>query len=172
MEDVAQAADSSRPGLYFLFTSKQDLFRAAVTQALDNDVAAAERTLAASERPLRDRLLEAFDLWTGRYIGPMATEVPALIETNPGLLSPMVTYYPKRFLDMITGALAADLPPGRAGIAADVARTLLSTGAGIKHEVSTREEFVARMTVGVDLLLAALECKMRHGPPARRIPRT
>ena len=34
MEAVAQAAHISRPGLYFLFSSKEELFRAAVTQAL------------------------------------------------------------------------------------------------------------------------------------------
>jgi AcrR family transcriptional regulator len=156
MEDVAQAADISRPGLYFLFTSKQQLFRAAVTHALDGDVDAAKHSLADTARPLRDRLIEAFDLWTGRYIGPMAKEVAVLMETNPELLGPVVTEYPKRFLEMVTDAIAADLPSGRAGAAQDMARTLLSTAGGVKHEVTTREEFVARMTIGVDLFTSAL----------------
>jgi AcrR family transcriptional regulator len=60
MEDVARAADISRPGLYFYFASKPDLFRAAVTHALDGDVAAAGRCLSGTDRPLRDRLIEAF----------------------------------------------------------------------------------------------------------------
>src|SRR3954469_20119799 len=83
MDDVARAADISRPGLYFLFTSKQNLFRAAVVRALDEDVEAARRALEDTGRPLRDRLIEAFDRWTGRYIGPMATEVAVLRETSP-----------------------------------------------------------------------------------------
>jgi hypothetical protein len=41
-------------------------------------------------------------------------------------------------------------------MAADMARTLLSTARGIKQEATTREEFVARMTIGVDLFLPAL----------------
>lgn len=162
MEDVARGADISRPGLYFLFTSKQNLFRAAVTQALDDDVEAAKRSLKDTRRPLRDRLIEAFDLWTGRYIGPMAKEVAVLMNTNPELLGPIVTDYPRRFAEMVTGAVAAGLPPGSAGMAEDMARTLLSTAGGIKHEAATREEFVARMTVGVDLFLAALNCTTRH----------
>jgi AcrR family transcriptional regulator len=165
MEDVARAADISRPGLYFLFTSKQNLFRAAVTRALNGDVDAAKRSLADAKRPLRDRLIEAFDLWTGRYIGPMAKEVAILIETNPELLGPIVIDYPKRFLEMVTAAVAADLPSGRVGIAEDMARTLLSTAGGIKHEATTREEFVARMTIGVDLFMSALNCSTRHTPP-------
>ncbi len=162
MDDVARAAGISRPGLYFLFDSKPNLFRAAVTQALEGDVDAAQRALADAQRPLRDRLIEALDLWTGRYIGPMAKEVAILMETNPELLGSIVIDYPKRFVDMVTAAIAADLPPGSAGVAEDVARTLLSTAAGIKHEASTREEFVARVTVGVDLLLSGLYCRTEH----------
>ena len=157
MDDVARAADISRPGLYFYFASKQDLFRAAVTRALDGDVAAAERALADTDRPLRDRLIEAFDHWTGRYIGPMAKDVATVIESNPDLLGPVTAEYPARFARLVTGALAAGLPADRAGVAGDVAQTLLSTANGIKHQVSTREEFLARMTTGVGLLLLALE---------------
>jgi AcrR family transcriptional regulator len=145
MEDIARAADISRPGLYFLFAAKQQLFRAAVTQALEGDVAAAERSLTDRQRPLRDRLIEAFDFWTGRYVGSMAAEVAVLMETNPELLGGLVTEYPRRFREMVTAAVEDE----------DVARTLISIARGIKHEVASREEYNARMTVGVDLLLSA-----------------
>lgn len=168
MEDVARAADISRPGLYFLFTSKQNLFRAAVTHALDDDLEAANRVLADTQRPLRDRLIEAFDLWTGRYIGPMAKEVAVLIETNPELLGPIAADYPQRFVGVVTDAVAVALPPGCRGMAYDMARTLISTAAGIKHEASTREEFVARITIGVDLFMPALDGSTRHSAPEIR----
>ena len=161
MEDVARAADISRPGLYLYFASKQDLFRAAVTHALDTDIAAAGRLLAETDRPLRDRLIEAFDQWAGRYIGPMAKDVSILIENSPDLLGTITTEYPIRFAKMVTDALTGDVSADRAGVASDVARTLLSTANGIKHEVSTREEFLARMTIASDLLLVALTA-----PPA------
>lgn len=164
MEDVARAADISRPGLYFYFASKRDLFRAAVTHALDGDVAAAERSLADIDRPLRDRLIEAFDHWTGRYVGPMAKDVAILIENHPDLLAPMTTEYPIRFARMVTDALTADVAAGGGDVAGDVARTLLATANGIKHEASTREEFLARLTTGVDLLLLALNRSARHVP--------
>jgi AcrR family transcriptional regulator len=162
MDDVARAADISRPGLYFYFASKRDLFRAAVTRALDGDVAAAERALADTGRPLRDRLIEAFDHWAGRYVGPMAKDVAILIESHPDLLAPMATEYPVRFAKMVTDAITGDLPAGGAAVASDVARTLLATASGIKHEASTREEFLASLTTGADLLLLALD---RSGRP-------
>jgi len=164
LEDVARAADISRPGLYLYFPSKQDLFRAAVTSALDRDVAAAERTLTDTDRPLRDRLIDAFDQWTGRYVGPLTTDVAILIETNPDLLGPLVTDYPRRFATMVTDAIAADLSADeRARLASDVAQTLLSTAAGIKHDTSTREDFLARLTIGIDLLLVALQSSRGNG---------
>ena len=168
MDDVARAADISRPGLYFYFASKRDLFRAAVTHALDGDVAAAGRALADTSRPLRDRLIEAFDHWTGRYVGPLTQDVAILIESHPDLLAPMATEYPVRFATMVTDALAADLPAGgeavASDVASDVARTLLAAASGIKHEARTREEFLAKMTVGVDLLLLALNRSVGHVP--------
>lgn len=157
VEDVARAADISRPGLYLYFPSKQELFRAAVTSALDRDVAAAERTLADTARPLRERLVDAFDRWAGRYVGPLAQDVATLIEDNPDLLGPLVAEYPGRFATMVTDAIAAELVAERGNLARDVARTLLSTAYGIKHETSTREDFLARMTIGIDLLMVALD---------------
>jgi AcrR family transcriptional regulator len=156
MDDVARAADISRPGLYFYFASKQDLFRAAVVRALDGDVAAAERALADTGRPLRDRLIEAFDHWTGRYIGPITRDIAIVIESNPDLLGPVIAEYPVRFAGLVTNALTAAVPADHAGLASDVAQTLLSTATGIKHQASTREEFLARMTTAVGLLLPAL----------------
>ncbi len=163
MEDVARAADISRPGLYLYFRSKQDLFRAAVTYALDGDVAAAARTLADTERPLRDRLIDAFDQWTGRYVGPLTTDVALLIETNPDLLGPLVTDYPRRFATMVTDAIAADVSTEPRRLASDVTQTLLSIAYGIKHDTSTREDFRARLTIGIDLLMVALQRSMGSG---------
>ena len=137
--------------------SMDDVARAAVTHALDGDIAAAERSLADTDRPLRDRLIEAFDHWTARYIGSLAKDVTTVIESNPDLLGPLVAEYPARFARLVTDAVTRATPAGRTGVASDVAQTLLSTAIGIKHQVDTREEFLTRMTTAVGLLLPALE---------------
>jgi AcrR family transcriptional regulator len=156
MDDVAKAADISRPGLYFYFSSKPELFRAAVEHALDDSVTAAQLALADPDRPLRERLIEAFDHWSGRYVGPMSEEIGILIDSNPELLGTMPVEYPKRFLAIVTDALAAtDDHPTRTEVPpTDVAKTLLSTATGIKHDVGTRDEFRARMTTAIDLYCA------------------
>ncbi|WP_237754991.1 TetR/AcrR family transcriptional regulator [Nocardia nova] len=156
MDEVARAADISRPGLYFLFASKQDLFKAAATRALAGDIAAAERTLDETGRPLGERVIAAFDHWTGRYAGPLARDIAIVIESNPDLLGTVAGEYSRRFADLITTTLTA-AAPGRAEVADDVAQTLLSTARGIKQQAGSRAEFRERMTVAVDLLLPALE---------------
>jgi AcrR family transcriptional regulator len=150
MEDVARAAAISRPGLYLLFGSKQELFSAAVTQALDQSLTAAAGVLADTTRPLRDRLLDAFDQWTGRYIGAMSREVNSMAEEYRSLLGPVVAQYPRRFAALVDAALAE--LPGSAKSAA-VAQTLISTSIGIKHEVTTRQAFLERLAIAIDLIV-------------------
>jgi AcrR family transcriptional regulator len=153
MDEVARAARISRPGLYFLFASKEDLFRAAVLQALEEDVAEVERILTRSDRPLRDRLLDSFDRWAGRYIGPMARDVAVVIEDNPELLGEAVVLLPKRFADLVTSAIAAQADGPDRELAVALAQTMISTAIGIKHQVGNRETYLERLALAIDLLL-------------------
>ncbi|MEV4601809.1 TetR/AcrR family transcriptional regulator [Amycolatopsis sp. NPDC049253] len=146
MEEVARTARISRPGLYFLFASKQDLFRAAVTRALQRDLAAAEEILADAGKPLRERLVGAFDRWAGRYVGPMSRDVPDVIAQNPDLLGPITHTAPKRFEELVVAAVGGEP-------AAGVAQTLISASVGLKHQVATREAYLGRMTTAIGLLV-------------------
>ncbi|ANJ10126.1 TetR/AcrR family transcriptional regulator [Streptomyces parvulus] len=149
MEEVARAADISRPGLYFLFSSKEALFRAAVTQALERDVAAVEHILGETDRPLPERLVRAFDQWAGRYIGPLTRDVAAVIEGNPDLLGEVVETVPRRFEELITRAIAVESGQDAAPL---VAQTLISASIGVKHQAASREFYLGRLKVAVDLL--------------------
>jgi AcrR family transcriptional regulator len=150
MEEVARAAHISRPGLYFLFSSKETLFRAAATRALERDIAAVERVLTDADRPLRERLLEAFDQWAGRYIGPLSRDVAIVIEDNPGLLGSIIETMPRRFEALIADALSAE---SERGSATCVAQTMISTSIGIKHQVASRKDYLERLEVALDLLV-------------------
>jgi AcrR family transcriptional regulator len=153
MEDVARAAAISRPGLYLLFGSKQELFTAAVTQALDRSITAVSEVLADTTRPLRDRLLDAFDQWTGRYIGAMSREVNSMADEYAGLLGPAVTEYPLRFAALLSAALAESPDTAEAARSAAVTQTLISASIGIKHQVTTHEAFLERLATAIDLMV-------------------
>jgi AcrR family transcriptional regulator len=146
MEEVARTARISRPGLYFLFASKQELFRAAVTRTLEQDLAAVEEILADTGKPLRERLISAFDRWAGRYVGPMSRDVPEVIEQNPDLLGPIAHTAPKRFEELLVAAVSGEAAVG-------VVQTLISASIGLKHQVETREAYRERMTTAIGLLV-------------------
>jgi AcrR family transcriptional regulator len=143
---------SRPPGLYLLFGSKQELFRAAVTQALDWSLAAVSEALADTSRPLRDRLLDAFDRWTGRYIGAMSREVDSMAGEYADMLGPVVAEYPSRFAGLLNAALAESPDTATAARSAAVAQTLISTSIGIKHQV-TREAFLERLATAIKLII-------------------
>ncbi|MFF3570535.1 TetR/AcrR family transcriptional regulator [Nocardia jiangxiensis] len=153
MEDVARAADISRPGLYLMFGAKQELFTAAVTHALDRSIAAVIEVLTDQTRPIRDRLLDAFDQWTGRYIGAMSREVNTMAEEYSDLLGPAVTEYPSRFAALLDTALAESTDPALAPRSAAVAQTLISTSIGIKQQVTTRAAFLERLAIAIELIV-------------------
>lgn len=149
MDDIAAEAHISRPGLYFLFESKPSLFRAAAERAIELDLEAAERALSVRDVPLLDRVVQAFDSWAGRYIGPLA-DVLAVIESNPDLLGPLVPAAPSRFEGLLIAAVAANVPEPDA-----VARTLISTSLGLKHQVGSRSEYLERLRTAARLILRA-----------------
>lgn len=148
MEEVAQAARISRPGLYFLFSSKAGLFRAAAERAVGRDLTAAEEALADLGRPLADRVVRAFDHWAGRYTGPLQ-DAAAVMADNPELAGPVVQAAPARFAAALTAALQDSGTPR----AAAVARTLISVSAGLVRQVDTREEYLSRLAEALDLLV-------------------
>ncbi|MFE3599625.1 TetR/AcrR family transcriptional regulator [Streptomyces sp. NPDC059142] len=150
MEEVARAAHISRPGLYFLFSSKEILFRAAVTQALERDITAVEHVLADTGRPLPARLVEAFDQWAGRYIGPLTRDVSVVIEDNPDLLGEIAETAPRRFEELITGAIAVESGREAAPL---VAQTMISASIGLKHQAASREFYLERLEAAIGLLV-------------------
>lgn len=150
MDQVARDAGISRPGLYFLFASKQALFCAAVERSLRQDLAAVEHALGGSDGPFQQRLLHAFDQWAGGYIGPLARDVTAVVEDNPDVLGPMVKCASQRFAQLIADAV---LTQQNLESAERVVQTLISTSIGIKHQVNDRPAYLERLAIAIDLLL-------------------
>jgi AcrR family transcriptional regulator len=149
MDAVASAARISRPGLYFLFNSKEELFRATVSRALNEDLAAVERALG-EDLPLPERLQEAFDHWAGRYVGPGARDLSTVIDTNPDLVGDDAEEAPRRFAELIRLALDAS----SARRPSDMAQVLIALSVGIKHQVATRAEYRELLAVGIELVVS------------------
>ncbi|MFJ1897534.1 hypothetical protein [Streptomyces sp. NPDC088115] len=110
----------------------------------------AEDLLADVDRPLPERLVEAFGQWAGRCVGPLARDVAAVIADHPNLLGEIAQTAPRRFEELITGAIAVE---SGQETAAPVAQTMISASIGLKHRAATRESYLERLRVAVELLV-------------------
>lgn len=157
VDEVADEARISRPGLYLWYGSKQRLLQAAVEHALAADTGEAERVLGEEREPLRDRLLVAFDLWAGKYTGALATDLEGLLAQDATLLGDVPSTYRARFRAAVeralSGAALLDGSPSERLDAAAVADVLLALAAGTKQQAADRADFAARFRLGLDLLL-------------------
>jgi AcrR family transcriptional regulator len=149
MDDIAEAAGISRPGLYFLFDSKPALFRESVTRTLERDLDRIALSLADTSRPLRVRLIDAFDRWAGSYIGPLDRDLRGR-DDDRQLIGSVLDAAPARFEKLIVAAIGYTHPED----ARARARTLVSASVGIKHQVESRDEYIDILAIAVGLLVA------------------
>ena len=66
MSDLAEAAQMSRPALYLIFSSKEEVFRSLVTQVF-NELLYEVRAGLSEREDVTDKLLFAFEVWC---VGP------------------------------------------------------------------------------------------------------
>lgn len=154
MDAVARAADISRPGLYFLFASKEELFRATMQQELDQALNDARAALTEPDVSLDARLVAALDAHLGRYVGTHLNEgVDELIEHGAVKLDSMYDDYRDAFHGALAEAIAASGRPIGNVAASQIAEVLAAAGEGWKHRVADRSEFVDKLALAVDVVL-------------------
>lgn len=152
MEDIARAADMSRPAIYQYFRNKDDVFR-----RLAGRVIAEARSRARAEAASPGTLTQRLDRVLAVRLGltqqlaqdtPHAAELfsPAAQDEYDLALSDVIT------VTIIEAAVQADLPLGEAN-AREVAELLLALARGLEHEPGRARE---RLRNGVALLVAGL----------------
>jgi AcrR family transcriptional regulator len=156
MDDVAQAAEVSRQGLYLHFPTKEDLFRETVRHSLRQAQVAVEAALLDGSVPLEDRLVRAFDAWIGQFVEAMGADVDDLVNACRTLLGETVDeakhQFEGRISDLI-GSSGVAAAYRKRGLTADqLASTLCATAEGLKCIHSSRRAFVDGMRIAVDAL--------------------
>jgi TetR/AcrR family transcriptional regulator of autoinduction and epiphytic fitness len=84
MRDIAEAAGISRPGLYLYFRTKDDVFKAAITQWGDTLLDEIRRGIGR-KKTAREKLLFVFDVWVVRRFAGYLSAPEARELTDSGV---------------------------------------------------------------------------------------
>ncbi len=145
MEDIAQAARISRQGIYLHFKSKEDIFKASIQRAIDDNLAAAGKALNSNDC-LEDKLLHALDEWFGRYVGLFhieASDIPQYVRQLFGdAVDEWRGSFQQQLIKVIAGGSSQKLKVQRA---TEIARILCACGMTWKNDLASRDEFLNRM---------------------------
>jgi AcrR family transcriptional regulator len=167
MEDVARAAGVSRQGLYLLFSNKEELFRRALDHSLSSQLSAAVDVLSRHGPSLEERLIDACDEWSGRFVGTLGADAADLMCAGTSLAGETLRHYEARFEQALADALA-DSPMAlvckNAGLCtAEAARAMHATARGLKQSCSSRLDFRKGITVAVRMFCAPLSQQLGEG---------
>ena len=150
MDDIARAAEISRPALYLLFRNKTDIYRALATGFMQQCLAQARSAFAADE-PLTERLEKAvtciFDLMVEIEESPHGAEI---LDMKTSLAADIVACGRGAMVEMIERAIDAE------------ARTIGIDLAG--RDLSSR--------LLADMLLDAIDGLKMRGPDREELRRT
>jgi AcrR family transcriptional regulator len=160
MEEVARAANLSRQGLYLHYSTKEELFRAALSHALATGMDAAEAALRDDARSVEERLACAFEAWMGRYVGSLGSDVADLQEASELLAGSLMADHEQLFIDSVAKLVRSSGLAGAykaAGVSArQIAEVLYATGRGLKHSCSSPADFAERFGVAARITCAPL----------------
>lgn len=143
MQDLASAADLSKPGLYLHFSGKEEIFSAAIEKYLADALDEVRAALALGRLPLEERLTAAMAAWFGRHLETFTPDAFDVIEAGDRHSAETVA----AFKDKLRSALAAALVEDGFGPtdAADRADVLFLCGLSWKQPGTTPETFRAAM---------------------------
>jgi AcrR family transcriptional regulator len=147
MDDIARAAEMSRPALYLLFRNKTEIYRAIAGQHLDQSAALAEAILRP-DGPLSDRLMAMIEeclIGMMRQIAesPHGAEI---LDMKSTLAGDIVSGWKQRLGGLIATAIEAEARGSGVdlearGVSAKLLATLLLDGLeGMKSRIRNPEE--------------------------------
>jgi AcrR family transcriptional regulator len=144
VEDLAQAAELSKQGLYLHFASKEEIYLAAMQKYVDDGLRMVREELARPDASLSDRLEGAMDAWFGRAL---ATFNPRFLDLREALyrLSPDRIDKPNAaFLAELAKAIANSREFKKTNMCTpqEIAQVLFQFGLTWKEGQKSRAEFM------------------------------
>lgn len=148
MEDIAKAADMSRPALYLLFKNKTDIFRSLSEVFHAKTLLAAEQVLA-EKTSIQTRISTAVSVrMTPLYtLAHEFVHGPELFDVNQSTSGDINAKADDTFLRMLTGALQTSLAVGEITggpddlAARELAQLILASAIGLKTFAFSAQDY-------------------------------
>ena len=150
VNDLAEAAQLSKQGLYLHFSSKQEVFVEAVKRYLDEGLGLTERELTKPKAALFDQLAGAMNAWFGRHLVTFTPDSFDVLEASDSLLANVITDYKEAFRAKLTTALAesSEFEKSRNVCSPkEISQVLFLCGLTWKEGRLTRPEFMKKMAL-------------------------
>jgi AcrR family transcriptional regulator len=106
VDDIAAAANLSKQGLYLHFSSKAEIFQAAMQKYLKDGLGLVEQELARTDISLFQRLMGAMDVWFGCHLVTFTPQSFDVIEVGDHLSGDRVEECKSAFKAKLAKALA------------------------------------------------------------------
>jgi AcrR family transcriptional regulator len=168
MDDLARAAGLSRQGLYLHFATKEALFKEAVLRTVSTMRAAGRAALARADSGVETRLLDMFCAVHGQLIGqPGSEHMDELLARATELVGPLVEDMERALVNDVARLLRDEgIAAGwkRLGISSkDLAEQLSLVSRGLKHSISTQNDYAERMRVAVQIICRGRSDRSQRG---------
>ncbi len=164
MGEIAVAAQISRPALYLMYSSKEDVFRAVVERLFATMLTEIGEGIDAQGEPI-DQLQFAFEVWCVRpfEIVQNAPDAADLLENSRQLSADAWTKAEADFEAIITDVLSRVVQDQRdPGLsAAQVAHVLATAVPGFKESALSVADLRGRLRDLLDLVLNGLQARAR-----------
>ena len=152
IDNIAAAAKISKQGLYLYFSSKEEIFLAAMQKYLNDGLQLVDEALRKSNSSLFRRLTSAMDAWFGRHLSTFSPASFDIIEAGDRLSGEQVEAYKVAFQKKIAKALAESSEFRRVKNVCtpmEIARVLFHFGLTWKERHASREVFLKQVELCV-----------------------
>ncbi len=173
MDDIARAADMSRPALYLLFRNKSEIYRAIAATMLEDSLAKAERALS-SRAAIGERLMKMVD----DCLAAMMREVTAsphgaeILDMKGSLAGDLAADWRRRLANRLERALEEEAERNGASLSARgvSARALADMLLDGLHGMRSRTPDPDRQHRASEALVAIVEVVLDPSGAASRSP--
>ena len=152
IEDLAEAAQISKQGLYLHFASKDEIFIAALQKYLDDGLVLVDEALGHPRQSLFGRLLAAMDVWFGRHLETFARGSLDVIEAGDRMSAAEIERYKVAFRAKVARAMADSPEFQKAGNICspkEIALVLFNYGLTWKEGHASRTDFMKQVQIGI-----------------------